>query len=53
MAVIRRALRLIADRDLWRQVQENGKEMDFSWERVAPEYLGLYKNILSEDTQHG
>jgi starch synthase len=53
MAVIRRALRLFADRDLWRQVQENGMEMDFSWERVAPEYLGLYKNILLEDTQHG
>jgi len=53
MAVIRRALRLFADQDLWRQVQENGMEMDFSWERVAPEYLGLYKNMLLEDTQHG
>ena len=53
MAVIRSALRLFADQDLWRQVQENGMEMDFSWERVAPEYLGLYKNMLLEDTQHG
>ena len=53
MAVIRRALRLFTDRDLWRQIQENGMEMDFSWERVAPEYLGLYKNMLLEDIQHG
>jgi starch synthase len=53
LAVIRRALRLFADRDLWQKLQENGMGMDFSWERVVPEYLNLYKNALSEDTQHG
>ena len=53
MAVIRKALRLFADRDLWQKLQENGMEMDFSWERVVPEYLSLYKNTLAEDTQHG
>ena len=53
MAVIRKALRLIADRDLWQKLQKNGMEMDFSWERVVPEYLNLYKNTLAEDTQHG
>ena len=53
MAVIRKALRLFADRALWQKLQENGMEMDFSWERVVPEYLNLYKNALAEDTQHG
>lgn len=53
MAVIRQALRLFADRGLWRKIQENGMEMDFSWERVVPEYLSLYKKMLLEDTQHG
>jgi len=53
MAVIRKALRLHADEGLWRIIQKNGMEMDFSWERVAPEYLALYNKILVEDTQHG
>jgi len=53
MAVIRRALRMFADRDLWRKLQENGMGMDFSWNRVVPHYLELYKKMLLEDTQHG
>jgi starch synthase len=53
MAVIRNALRLFADRDLWRKIQENGMEMDFSWEQVVPEYMNLYKKMLVEDTQYG
>jgi starch synthase len=53
MTVIRRALRLFADRRLWLKIQENGMGMDFSWEKTAPEYLKLYREILLEDTQHG
>ncbi|MCU0235525.1 MAG: glycogen synthase GlgA [Acidobacteria bacterium] len=52
LAVIRRALRMFADRDLWRKLQENGMGMDFSWERVVPHYFDLYKKMLSEDAQH-
>jgi len=50
--VIRNALRLFLDRSIWSRIQENGMAMDFSWERAAASYLTLYKNILSEDTQH-
>ncbi len=53
MGVFRTVLRLFADRGLWRKIQKNGMEMDFSWERVIPTYLDLYKNTLAEDTQHG
>ncbi len=53
MAVMRRALRLFADRRLWLKLQENGMGMDFSWEKTVPEYLDLYRKILLEDTQHG
>lgn len=52
LAVMRSALELFADRRRWRKVQENGMAKDFSWERVVPAYLQLYKNILLEDTQH-
>jgi len=53
MHAVRNVLRCFADRDLWQQVQKNGMEMDFSWDRVVPEYLDLYGKILAEDIQHG
>jgi len=31
----------------WRKLQENCMKRDFSWERSAREYVGLYKKILS------
>ena len=37
-------------KSLWRKIQKNGMEMDFSWEKVVPEYLALYNKILMEDT---
>jgi len=46
------ALRCYADGDLWQQIQRNGMEMDFSWERVVPEYLDLYSNIVAEGPPH-
>ncbi len=53
LRAVRRALHCFADRDLWRQIQKNGMEMDFSWARVVPEYLKLYNIILAEEPQHG
>ena len=53
LAALRKALRFHADKGLWRVIQKNGMEMDFSWERTAPEYIDLYNKILVEDTQHG
>lgn len=52
LAAMRDALELFADPRRWRKIQENGMAKDFSWERVVPDYLQLYKNILLEDTQH-
>jgi len=53
LAAVQGALRCYADRDLWRQIRKNGMEMDFSWERVVPDYLDLYNAILSEGPHHG
>jgi starch synthase len=50
---IKAALRCYADGDLWKQIQNNGMKMDFSWDRVAPEYLRLYSILLSEEPQYG
>jgi starch synthase len=53
LLAVRKVLRCFSDRPLWRQVQKNGMKMDFSWERVVPEYLQLYKATLKEDVQNG
>lgn len=37
-----RALRLRADRTQWRAMQRAGMKRDFSWDKVAAEYLALY-----------
>ena len=41
------------DQKIWRQIQENGMMLDFSWEMVVPEYIKLYNKILGEDSNHG
>jgi starch synthase len=53
MKVMRKVLQAHADDGLWRSIQKNGMEMNFSWERVAPAYIDMYNKILVEDTQHG
>lgn len=53
MRVFAKVLGLFSDRDLWRQIQLNGMERDFSWEKVVPQYLELYNKILLEVPQHG
>jgi starch synthase len=53
MAAIRKSLRYFTEKHIWRDIQKNGMEMDFSWEKVSPEYLDLYKKTLAEETQHG
>jgi starch synthase len=53
MKVMRKMLHIHADEGLWRSIQKNGMEMDFSWERVAPAYLDMYNKIIVEDTPHG
>lgn len=53
LPAIRKFLHCYADPDLWQQIQKNGMAMDFSWERVVPEYMALYKATLLEEPQHG
>ena len=28
---------------LWKEIQQNGMNMDFSWDKSAKEYIKLYK----------
>lgn len=37
-----RALELLNFKDIWRQIQKNGIEQDFSWVSSANEYINLY-----------
>ena len=53
MLVIKKALTLFQDQKIWRQIQGNGMQLDFSWEMVVPEYIKLYNKILGEDSNHG
>ncbi len=41
----RRAVTAYHDKRIWRQVQKNGMQRDFSWEARAQQYLGLYRGL--------
>jgi starch synthase len=45
---VRHALELIADADIRQRMRRAGMERDFSWQRSAAEYLGLYRSLLGE-----
>ena len=53
MLLIKKALDLYQNENAWRRIQENGMEQNFSWERVVPEYINVYNQILREDRNHG
>jgi starch synthase len=44
-ATIERALALWPDRARWLELQRTGMNADWSWERSAREYVGLYREI--------
>lgn len=44
---IERALAAYADRTAWQRIMRAGMARDFSWERSAREYLGLYERTLA------
>lgn len=46
---IMRALTAYADKQIWRQIQQNGMRRDFSWGKSAEEYLALYEAVLQND----
>jgi starch synthase len=41
-----RAYRLFAEPDKWRQIQINGMQTDFSWNRSAQKYINVYKDLM-------
>jgi starch synthase len=44
-AAIERALALWPDRPKWRQLMQNGMELDLSWKKAATQYLEAYERI--------
>jgi starch synthase len=51
-ATIERALAVWPDRAAWLKLQRNGMIADWSWERSAREYVGLYQEI-QQRVSHG
>jgi starch synthase len=45
---VRRALDLYSDRPRWQDLQRQGMQQDFSWERSAREYSLLYQKLMKE-----
>ena len=41
------ALMVYYDRDVWRRLQRNGMQEDFSWERSAHNYLNAYRQLVA------
>jgi len=44
---VQRALRTFRDKTVWRMLQLNGMNRDFSWRKSAQEYVSLYQRLLS------
>jgi starch synthase len=43
---LRRALTVYGDKRRWRGLQRRGMKADFSWQRSAEEYVGLYEELV-------
>jgi starch synthase len=48
MAAVRRALTLFHDKSAWEALIRNNMALDFSWDRVMPQYLELYRGALEK-----
>jgi starch synthase len=46
---LRRAFDAYCQRDVWRAMQANAMDLDFSWQRSAEQYVKLYRNLLNID----
>ena len=47
---IQRAFNVYGNKTLWRRLQQNGMNQDFSWQRSAREYLALYNTMVTAAT---
>lgn len=52
-AKIAEALSVYARKDLWRALMENGMRADFSWDRSAEQYIGLYERLARSVAARG
>jgi starch synthase len=43
---IKRALKAFSEPDIWRQLQLNGMDQDFSWQRSALAYAKIYEQLM-------
>ncbi|MFN3491647.1 MAG: glycogen synthase [Anaerolineales bacterium] len=46
VGAIKKALKVFADKEAWKQIQLNGMAQDFSWSASAKEYLKLYLSLV-------
>ncbi len=45
LETIKQTLEKFKDKNYWKELQKNGMEKDFSWEKSAKEYLEIYKKL--------
>ncbi|WP_262964118.1 glycogen synthase GlgA [Methylobacter psychrophilus] len=45
METIKRALIVYSQPEIWKQLQTNGMQKDYSWNNSAKEYMGLYEQL--------
>ncbi|MFN2303958.1 MAG: glycogen synthase [Anaerolineales bacterium] len=46
--VVKRAIQLFQNKQVWHHIQLNGMKIDFSWENSARKYIEVYKELLSQ-----
>jgi starch synthase len=46
VTIIKKALKMYENKDIWRKYQINSAKQDFSWEKSAQEYIKLYIKII-------
>ena len=51
LGTLERALERFKDKKTWQEIQVNGMNKEYSWERAAKEYLVLYKNAVAKRKQ--
>ena len=51
LTTVTRALDTFYNREIWKKIQINGMNKDFSWERSGKEYIKLYKKAMGKRNQ--
>lgn len=48
IATLKKAYQIFLDQNRWRKLQQNAMGQNFSWEKSARAYLGLYRKIIKQ-----